>query len=105
MADSHPTSRSAPPASDLRAAAFVEARLAGRSIAAYPGQLPASPDEAYAIQFAAIHQWPDRVAGWKVGRINAPWDKAYGTVRIAGPIFRSQVTEAGSTPDSIWLIT
>lgn len=103
MADSHPTGRSGPPASDLRAAAFVEARLAGRSIVAYPGQLPASPDEAYAIQSAAIHQWPDRVAGWKVGRINAPWDAQYGTDRLAGPIFSRQITHAGPAPHEAYV--
>ena len=105
MADSHLSSRAGNPAIDARASAFVEARLAGRSLPVYPGAMPASLEEAYAIQSAAISAWPDRVAGWKVGRINAPWDKAYGTDRIAGPIFRSQVTEAGSTPDSIVLFS
>lgn len=105
MADTHLSGRTDNPALDARAAAFVEARLAGRSLPVYPGAMPASLEEAYAIQSAAISAWPDRVAGWKVGRINAPWDKTYGTDRIAGPIFRSQVTEAGSTPASIFLFS
>lgn len=105
MADTHLSGRTDNPALDARAAAFVEARLAGRSLPVYPGTMPASLAEAYAIQSAAISAWPDRVAGWKVGRINAPWDKTYGTDRIAGPIFRTQITEAGPGPDPIILFS
>lgn len=103
MADSYSTGRPGTPASDMRAAAFVEARLAGRSFTTYPGQLPASLEEAYMVQSVAIHQWPDRVAGWKVGRINAPWDAQYGTDRLAGPIFSRQITLAGATPQPAYL--
>lgn len=103
MADSDPTGRTGAPASDSRAAAFVEARLSGRALPAYPGQMPASIDESYAIQSAAIHQWPDRVAGWKVGRINAPWDAQFGTDRLAGPIFSRQITLAGAAPQRAYL--
>lgn len=78
--------------------AFVEARRAGRSVAAFPGPLPASLTEAYAIQDQAIAAWPDRIAGWKLGRIRAPLDVQYGAGRLAGPIFSRNVWLAGSTP-------
>ena len=35
-------------------------------------------DDAYAIQDEAIAAWPDRIAGWKLGRIPPPHDAAYG---------------------------
>jgi len=103
MADSHSKARPGNPAIDARAAAFVEARLAGRSLAAYPGALPDSMSEAYRIQTQAIGLWPDKIVGWKVGRINPPWDKQYGTDRLAGPIFAGQLTHAGDGPDAAYL--
>lgn len=105
MADSHHSGRTGTPALDARASAFVEARLAGRSLPAYPGTMPASLEEAYAIQSEAISAWPDRVAGWKVGRINSPWNEACGTDRLAGPIFRGQIIHASETPDPIYLFS
>ncbi len=98
MADSHLTGRPGDPASDMRAAAFVNARLAGQSLSAYPGSLPVSLNEAYLIQSQAIDLWPDRISGWKVGRINAPWDAQFGTDRLAGPIFSKQLTQSGTPP-------
>lgn len=105
MADSHLTGVASNSATDARALAFVEARRTGRAISAYPGALPGSLDEAYAVQSAAIDLWPDRIAGWKVGRINPPWDASFGTDRLAGPIFRNQVANAGETADAIYLFS
>lgn len=103
MADTHLAGRPGTPAADVRAAAFVAARLAGRSLAVYPGALPTSLAEAYAVQSQAINLWPDRVAGWKVGRINAPFDTQYGTDRLAGPIFSRQLIRAGEMADSVFI--
>jgi 2-keto-4-pentenoate hydratase len=50
--------------------------------------------EAYSIQEEAIRRWPDVVAGWKIGRINAPWTEPLGTDRLAGPVFRKHVHQA-----------
>lgn len=80
------------------ARAFTEARRAGVAVPVYPGQEPASLDAAYAIQDDAIALWPDRIAGWKLGRINAPFDARYGAGRLAGPIFAANVWPAGDEP-------
>lgn len=77
---------------DLRARAFVAARSEARVLADYPGAVPTTLAEAYRIQDHAITLWPDRVAGWKVGRIHEPWASELGTDRLAGPIFRRAVT-------------
>ncbi len=66
---------------------FVEARLAARSLADYPGPLPDNIDESYARQDAAIELWPDRVVGWKVGKIPDVWIDRIGEERLVGPIF------------------
>jgi len=70
---------------------FVCARLGARALPEYPGPLPASLDEAYARQDAAIALWPDRVAGWKVGKIPPGWAEVVGEERLVGPIFAEHV--------------
>jgi len=86
------------------ARAFVAARRGARAIGDYPSAVPASLAEAYAIQDHAITAWPDRIAGWKLGRINAPHDAAYGAGRLAGPIFARNVWSAGATPTRFGVI-
>lgn len=76
---------------DAVAQAFVEARLAGRSIAAFPGQVPRSIDEAYRAQSLAIEAWPGALAGWKVAKINDPWRDPLGADRFIGPIFAGTI--------------
>jgi 2-keto-4-pentenoate hydratase len=76
---------------DPRAAAFTRARATASALPVYPGTPPATMAEAYSVQDAAIALWPDRIAGWKVGKINAPWDAQVGTDRLIGPIFETSI--------------
>lgn len=69
---------------------FVAARRAGTGLADYPGAIPRTLADAYAVQDAAIALDGRAVVGWKVGRIDPPHD---GTDRLAGPIFEGQVTD------------
>ncbi|MFN7054033.1 2-keto-4-pentenoate hydratase [Hyphomonas sp.] len=85
-------------AEDIRARRFITARLRAEALAEYPGAPPQSLTEAYSVQDEAIRLWPDRVAGWKVGRINPPWDGLLGSDRLAGPVFASDVSHAGASP-------
>ncbi|MDQ3124046.1 MAG: 2-keto-4-pentenoate hydratase [Pseudomonadota bacterium] len=84
--------------------AFVGARRAGRALDAYPGLKPESLEAAYAIQDEAIAAWPDRIAGWKLGRINAPHDARFGAGRLAGPIFSRNIWTAAHTPTRFGVI-
>lgn len=84
-----------PGSSDI-AEAFVEARLRGQAITAYPGAMPQSLEEAYLIQDAAIGLWPDAISGWKVGRIVGADEQRLGVDRLAGPIFKSSIRTAQS---------
>ena len=84
--------------------AFVAARRGGRALDGYPGLQPESLEAAYAIQDEAIAAWPDRIAGWKLGRINAPHDTNFGAGRLAGPIFSRNVWTAGQTPTRFGVI-
>lgn len=66
---------------------FLAARRAAAGLDDYPGDFPATLDEAYAIQDEAIARWGRPVIGWKVGRVPLPLIERFGTDRLAGPIF------------------
>ena len=66
---------------------FLAARRAAAGLAEYPGDFPATLDEAYAIQDEAIAGWGRPVIGWKVGRVPPLLVDRFGTDRLAGPIF------------------
>jgi 2-keto-4-pentenoate hydratase len=70
------------------AQAFVAARRAARALPGFPGAIPASLAEAYAIQDIAIGLYPDDIAGWKVGRVPPELQARLGEERIGGPSFR-----------------
>lgn len=73
------------------ARAFVEARRTGTGLPAFPGAMPATLADAYAVQDAALAIADGKVAGWKVGKIAPPVD---GQDRLTGPIFADQVVDA-----------
>jgi len=73
------------------ATAFTQARLSGVSLAYYPGSVPETLEEAYAIQDAAIKLWPHDIAGWKIGGIGGDYAKRFNETKLAGPVFRNQI--------------
>jgi 2-keto-4-pentenoate hydratase len=75
--------------------AFVAARRDGTAMSAYPGELPQTLADAYAIQALAIDRWSDAVGGWKVARINDPWRDRLQADRYIGPIFARTIIDAG----------
>lgn len=75
--------------------AFIAARHAGSAILAYPGALPETLADAYDIQALMIDQWPDEIGGWKVARINEPWQTRLQIDRYIGPIFARTIVDAG----------
>lgn len=73
------------------ARAFVDARRNDDILTSYPGDMPASLQDAYAIQDAAIAQWGGQVGGWKLGRVSADQVGRFGAERLAGPIFADAI--------------
>ena len=73
---------------------FVAARLAARSTPDYPGVIPQSMAESYAIQDVAIGLFPDEVVGWKVGGVPPEQQPKLGIHRLAGAIFARNVWPA-----------
>ena len=79
---------------------FVCARLAARALPGYPGELPHSLAQSYQRQDCAIALWPDRVVGWKVGKIPGDWVPRVGEERLVGPIFARNVQHIADAGDA-----
>lgn len=73
---------------------FVSARLNQRNTPEYPGRIPETMAESYAIQNIAIGLFPDEVVGWKVGGVPPAQQSKLGTHRLAGAIFARNVWPA-----------
>lgn len=81
------------------ARAFVEARLDARALPGYPGDIPATLADGYAIQELALGLYPGEIVGWKVGRIPPALQGRLAAERLAGPTFRAflQTVDSGAT--------
>ncbi|MFC7396021.1 2-keto-4-pentenoate hydratase [Chelatococcus sp. GCM10030263] len=78
----------------LIAAVFVAARREARALPDYPGALPATLDEAYAVQEAELRLSGSAPRGWKVAMVKPELRRVLGAERIAGPAFH--VVEAAA---------
>ena len=79
--------------SDLNAIsdALVAARQNCTRVDKFPGTLPATLDEAYAVQMLSIAKWPAPVVGFKVGGIPQSFRKQYPSPWQVGPMFKDQM--------------
>lgn len=73
------------------ARALIDARAGKTPLTAYPGTMPQTMADAYAIQDRAIAFDGRRIGGWKVGRIAADLVDRYGGNRLTGPIFANEI--------------
>lgn len=81
------------------ARALVAARRDVAPITRFPGAMPETMDQAYAIQDAAIALDGRQVGGWKVGRIPPDLVARYGAERLTGPIFADEIVDGtGGAP-------
>lgn len=88
------------------AASFVAARRHARALDRFPGTLPTSLDDAYRCQETAIGLWPDRIGGWKVGRVPGAYEARFQTDRLAGPIFSKTIfasPDGGTLPMPVFV--
>ena len=77
----------------------MAARKNAKELQGFPGRLPDTLNEAYAIQAASIARWPDDVVGWKVGMVAESYRAEIAVERLVGPIFKTSIFryEPGST--------
>ena len=85
------TERSLPAENLGVSATLVRARLNASALPGPPAGLPDDLDAAYAIQHRSIVDWPDAVAGWKVGGVPLDYVERFDEIRLAGPIFAQSV--------------
>ncbi len=78
---------------EVIADAFVSARREARVLDRFPGDLPATLDDAYRVQEAQIALDGRPVVGWKVAMIRPDLRAALGAERICGPIFAGLVAD------------
>ncbi|WP_432201758.1 2-keto-4-pentenoate hydratase [Erythrobacter sp. W53] len=75
--------------------ALVIARRSASALPSFPGELPDSFDDAYAIQQLSRESWEDEVAGWKVGGVPPDFIDTFGETHLVGPIFAKSVKYVG----------
>jgi len=83
--------RSTPANLEKIAKSFTQARRNVEKLPEYPGDVPQTLEEAYAIQDAAIKQWPHAIAGWKIGGIGGELAVKFNETKLAGPVFENQI--------------
>lgn len=71
--------------------AFIAARRSAAALQDFPGALPETLADAYAVQDRSLASWPEAVAGWKIGMIAPALRAKFGAERLAGPIFAPRV--------------
>lgn len=70
---------------------FLSARRSARSIDAFPGDVPQTLEEAYAVQTRSIANWDEPLIGFKVGGIPKTWRTQYPSQWLAGAVFPSNL--------------
>ncbi len=75
------------------ARALIDARAGKTPLTIYPGAMPQTMAEAYAIQDRAIAFDGRPIGGWKVGRIAPELVDRYGGNRLTGPIFADEIVD------------
>lgn len=70
---------------------FAAARIQALGLNDFPGQLPASLEQAYAIQNKSISMWDDNVAGWKIGGVPDAYKRKFNAEMLVGPVFERLV--------------
>ncbi len=70
---------------------LIEARRSATALSGFPGDLPGSFADAYAVQQLSREIWADEVVGWKVGGVPPDFVNTFGETHLVGPIFAQSV--------------
>jgi 2-keto-4-pentenoate hydratase len=78
------------------AGAILEARRTGALLDTLaPNDQPRSLEEGYTIQQLVTAEWPDKIAGWKVGATSKAVQALLGMSEPAyGPVFKNDVFQS-----------
>ena len=84
---------------DAISESLVNARLKAESLPDFPGSLPKTLEQAYALQSASIGRWDDEVVAWIVAKLSASDRAQFESDRLIGPIFGTSIQKL--TSDSL----
>jgi len=73
---------------------LVRARREAKALDGFPGELPETLEEAYAVQNQSRHAWHDAVGGWKVGGVPVAYLDRFDSKLLVGPIFQQNIVRA-----------
>ncbi len=76
---------------DCASQRLVAARQTATPLDGFPGTLPTSLEQAYALQSLSIERFGKTVAGWKVGMVPSDYRDRFDDARLVGPIFADRV--------------
>lgn len=71
--------------------ALTDARHNSILLNEFPGEMPETLEDAYAVQTTSIKAWNDEVSGWKVGGVPPAYLDRFSDKRLVGPIFKNSV--------------
>jgi len=71
-------------------AALLHARKSCTVLDEFPGDIPETLEQAYAVQMCGIADWGSDLIGFKVGGVPAKWQSQFPTGWLAGPMFADQ---------------
>lgn len=77
-------------------AVLTNARQERKALPGFPGPLPETLEDAYAVQLHSAANWPDEIGGWKVGGVPAAYIERFDETRLTGPIFKERIFHAVS---------
>ena len=76
---------------DAISESLVNARLRAEPLTSFPGSLPDTLEQAYAIQAASIERWYEEVGAWKVAKLSTTDRRRFLSDRLIGPVFKSSI--------------
>lgn len=85
--------------------ALVKARKTCSLLTDFPGDIPETLEQAYAVQLDAISKWDAKLIGFKVGGVPPKWREQFPTNWLAGPMFDDQsyhIEDGGSIEVSVF---
>lgn len=69
--------------------ALLSARNEGRTLPKFPGSLPGTLAEAYAVQDLSLEASGQAIVGWKIGMVPPELREEMQVERIMGPVFKN----------------
>ena len=80
-------------------ATLVAARNTGRTLNKYPGSVPATLEDGYAIQDLSLKASTEEIVGWKIGMVPPELRAAMQVDRLMAPVFKSLSHIVGKAHD------